>query len=723
MAPSSSRRRVLQFGFAPVLVSFVHLGCEAWFGNDLWPTLARQRRSKQLLHYNSRNDPNEQHMVPRMRYSNEPTNGMQQRNQEVSHVLVPQQIGGETKPVSEHSLLRAIEQVNAILRLYEESRLDISRNANYSSIGKRLLDATISPEVVLAALESVVLNARFELDDESLKRVEGLIWRLQRAGLVPSLAVMETLWMMLQYQEAKDSSKAGEIVERAATVLALWYSWAQPSSDKKLPPPPGVYLLKVLDSAAQQNITMSPHIWDVYTEAHSAHVLPQQVFHLAFSILSYSGSEWQIRTCHILRSMMSSSSEYQASVAQLMFALEVSSTTGRATDAAWLIRLLEHDGQADPCLLRQYFIKSLLRSTEPGSLHYMERYVFAQQPSGNETMPESPRWIDTVKMLLQKWSDARIPGAGIRAEHIFRCCEEVLRQETNSTLCPDEECVYHVVMAYLNEHSVSLSHVVDASNFVRDCVSKQYLSNPNSNNTGPTRQSFPIFDRLLGSFVSQSSMDSKAGQYSDQLFRFFIIQHRSRNVSEEPGPQHLGRLLRQFNRSPVSARSVRKGLEYFQLLACLHARNKTSVGPNFLNARQLLGLLARTNQSQYYGDIGEAILNSVLDETRPDPYSLGHMFWCVIQCHCNLGNSTYGLEAAMRVLEQMEDFHLQNPSKLILTSAPYQTILGTVAACGAGSANSDLVHSLREKMDFVIGSRQSVATLPSEDLRRFGAVL
>jgi hypothetical protein len=72
------------------------------------------------------------------------------------------------------SLRHAIEQVHAILDLYEES----TRTAPQSEYGR---DAMISPDIVLTILESVVMtqsNADEFWNADSLEKLEDLVWRL-----------------------------------------------------------------------------------------------------------------------------------------------------------------------------------------------------------------------------------------------------------------------------------------------------------------------------------------------------------------------------------------------------------------------------------------------------------------------------------------------------------------------------------------------------------------
>jgi hypothetical protein len=256
------------------------------------------------------------------------------------------------------------------------------------------------------------------------------------------------------------------------------------------------------------------------------------------------------------------------------------------------------------------------------------------------------------------------------------------------------------------------------------------------------------------SISNSNKINKQALESSNQLFQFFMIAHRKGHLvgsGEEPDCYHLGHVLRQWNlacrrQSSSSSSSsssstgtgdtaklaAAKSLEYYRLFS----NGIASCQPDVFNVRQVLGTLAKSGQTGYqYGRIAEQLLNKTLLQViqtsgdyystsknpssstvvvdvarsstrtapatrRLDPYALGHMFWCVIACHCQdewimehhynddtagaatastCYYSTSGIPAAMNVLKRLEDLHARQPQTVFLTGASYQTIVSYLA--------------------------------------------
>jgi hypothetical protein len=181
-----------------------------------------------------------------------------------------------------------------------------------------------------------------------------------------------------------------------------------------------------------------------------------------------------------------------------------------------------------------------------------------------------------IKLLLRKCSMERVPGSGRRAERIFY---RSLRALNATGWRPDAECVYYVVACYLQEHS--LSHIRMADRFVRQCIQDFGLL-PVQQHAGSTScTSWRIFDRLLESYSMLAAVnatdESKLIKRADELFRFFLVQHRNgRVVAEEPDEHHLGHLVRLWNRgndgSTAANTTHEKVAEYYQLMRDLRKR-------------------------------------------------------------------------------------------------------------------------------------------------------
>jgi len=369
-------------------------------------------------------------------------------------------------------------------------------------------------------------------------------------------------------------------------------------------------------------------------------------------------------------------------------ALKVAAMYGRVQDAAWLIRRIQQQQQwkvdeskvtAPPSfdnflhqqqILRLRFIEALFHNddgnNDPGALLYMEQLVFSGFNA--DTREDNSFSASALQMLLLKWSKSRKPGAGKRAEAVL------IRMKETTNFNAVSAAYKAVIIAYLHEESRTLDQVQDADRFLR-----QYLAHIDdgerlgvqSHEEAMLDNYLPhdwnVFDRVLEAYAScYVQNDTQASNAADELFRFFLLQHRDGKLlcCEEPGPNHLSHVLRQWNgkKRPTFADAC-KSLEYFRLLESLARRGVISAPPSIYNARQVLGTLARS-KAKGFGADAEQLLQHVLlgaeshhrssnHHDAPETKVLGHMFWCVVKCYCN-EKSKSGTRSALAVIDQME---------------------------------------------------------------------
>lgn len=571
------------------------------------------------------------------------------------------------------SLDRAIEQVHALMDLYLEAPSNKDRTgASTTAVSPDMIlhdgvGSTISSEIVLTAVQSLILGSLSPTDRheqqqqenlrDSLDKIEAVVWRLKEANLTPSLQIMDSLWILYESDlhsmetscshhnnDHPDTNTSKSAERRALNLLSRWYEW---TALGELPPPPRLAAVRVLEHA--HPALHLPHVWSMYQRAHRGCLARENPLPRAFyeSVLSFLSSEAE-KQCRALRDManLPSSPSHHPTAAELESALANAASAGLAQEVAWIIRQLQaleqdddDDHNTNAKKYQRFFVESLLHSKDAGSLQYMEQYVLSQ-PNAD---------LDSFKCLLQKLSQARIPGAGMRAEAVFR---------RMAVVEPDWECVSHVVTAYLNEYSVSLSHVMDADIFVRDCVASHRYSS--SNTTIPVvelTKDLALFDRLLEAYAQFASRSDpfKAEKHADELFRYMMVQHREGRIPEEPEPAHLQHLLTIWNRFPATHKD-KKCLEYWQLLNHLHRRQVLSKKPTIQQARLLLSTLARTNEKGV-APAAESVFWSFWNDTKATERSsasaglYNHMAWCVVKCYCQ---SREGIEAAWCLLNKLE---------------------------------------------------------------------
>ena len=566
----------------------------------------------------------------------------------------------EISPKKEgESWRRAIQHANAILDLYNDTQRGLSEDLVMSTLENVVKHSTDEPHEMTGAL---------------LEDVECLVWRLRDFDLIPSLRVLEALWEMQLFHRNNQAEKASKQVGRQVNLLAHWREWSsiQRSGYRSaLQPPQESYLVDLLRYAADENVSMSFTLWELYESVSQDPKTPcgRIVYSYVLRILAQSPSSWSVRQRRVCNDMITRSKlqdPLRPSPDELRNALEAAAITGRAQDAAWLLRTLgmcpEHsDKLTEEC--RTLFLKALLHSDEPGSLMYMEELIL----SGKWENDTPLHW----KMLLRKYAQSGKTGCGARAERAFRAMENRNR-DTRTDWTPDVQSLYITVHAYLNEPNRSLLHVLDATRLVKRCMTSYDLYCSESEH--PIR----IFDTLLAAFNDYARTDPKAVIAADELFRYFMVQHRDGRVrDEEPDRFILGHILRHWNRQfkkDLLQKGAHKSLEYFRLCRTLFDKNIISSPPDLFNVRQLLGTLARSGEPGFGAVANETLTDALTMESPIHPYALGHMYWCVIKSYCN----EYKVEEAMAILNEWESAFSANPSAIRLTGAPYQTIINTL---------------------------------------------
>eukprot|EP00977_Amphora_coffeiformis_P003652 scaffold710_cov171-Amphora_coffeaeformis.AAC.21 len=555
---------------------------------------------------------------------------------------------------------RAIQHANAILDLYNDTQRGLSEDLVMSTLENVVQHSTDKPHEVTGAL---------------LEDVECLVWRLRDFDLIPSLRVLEAVWAMQLFHRNNRAEKASKQVGRQVNLLSHWREW---SSIKRvgyrrgLQPPRESYLVDLLRYAADENVSMSFTLWELYQSVSQDPKTPcgRIIYSYVLKILAQSPSSWSVRQRRVCNEMITRSKLIDPlwpSPDEVRIALEAAAAAGRAQDAAWLLRTLkmcpDHSDELEhEC--RTLFLKALFYTDEPGSLMYMEE-LFLSEKWENDT---SDHW----KLLLQKYTQSNEVGVGARAEGVFQAMENRHRDKCSDWM-PDLQSLYHVVQAYLNEPQRSLLHVLDATRLVKRCVTSYDLYR--ADNESPIR----IFDTLLAAYDDYARTDTRAVKAADELFRFFMVQHRNGRVrDEEPDRFILGHILRHWNRQfkkDLLQKGAHKSLEYFRLFRTLFDKNIISSPPDLFNVRQLLGTLARSGEPGFGAVANETLAEALTMESPIHPYALGHMYWCVIKSYCNEDK----VEEALAILNEWESAFAANPSAIRLTGAPYQTIINTLA--------------------------------------------
>ena len=570
-------------------------------------------------------------------------------------------INDETAKSKDGSWRKAIQHTNAILDMYNET------------------EGGVTEDLVMSTIEHVIqkfLDKPYEAGDPILENVETLVWRLRDFNLVPSVHMLNALWEKQQCHRDNSADNASEYVTRQVNLLTNWRVWSamkERKSKRRLGPPPVSYFLDVLQYVVDQKLSMSLPLWELYQSISRDPEVPcvRIIYSQVLKILAQSPANWTVLQKSVCYDMITQSSQklgepFWPSQEEILKALRASAQEGRAQDAAWLLRALEsYSERTDEVTKesRSLFLRAVYNSSDPGSLVYMKELLFSRKWENDD--------LDNWKMLLQKTADSKISGCGKRARDIFRVLEKKCKRDREAWM-PDSVCVYHVVKAYLNDPNKDIQTLLNACDFVKHTVWSYNLYR------NEAHKSVRLFDTLLSAFDDYAHTNHLVICAVDELFRFFVIQHREGRVHEEPDCYHLGHLLRYFNRQYHDSRlrlGAKKSLEYYRLFRSLHQRGSISSPPSLFNTQQMLGTLARS-QEPGFGSAANATLHEALPLDSPiAPHALGHMYWCVIRCYCTDNK----VKEAISVLTIWEDEFDANPSLIRLTEAPYNTIINTLA--------------------------------------------
>jgi hypothetical protein len=524
------------------------------------------------------------------------------------------------------SIHNAIRQVHAIFDLYGSTSTSTSSTADTLIHMSPDLALTTLQGVVVQSVDIMNQQKKEKLescnsdrDNDSdsdidnniiMEQLHALVWRLtDDLCLVPSRRVLETLcgirqmtWISSQPQQptkfndndCRQKQNNLQTVSRIARLLLLAdrYEFERTtraggtckkqfglsvSSDC-------TFLIQLLEFTVHHYVPMSFEVWELYCTAHNRQqhnkypAPPRQMYSYMLTTLAHSPLEWKVRQTRVVQDMTHSSlrtqqqcrscenydCKYKPTANELFGALDTAAQNGRVQDAAWLLRQLMPmkrngvDMDMDSESIRTRFFQALFRSTEPGALRYMEKLFSLSNGSGWQS-------VDRGKLLLQKFSLEKTPGAGKRAQACFQHMENGLDDWQ-----PDGETILCVVVAYLQENNMTLSNVMDADSFVRRCVGEYGRQHDDRKATGANTNTqpypWPVFDRLLEAYAScGAATDAEALLAADTLFRFFLVQHREGNVAEEPHNGHLKSILSKWKHHP-NATGAQKSLEYVRIV-------------------------------------------------------------------------------------------------------------------------------------------------------------
>ena len=595
------------------------------------------------------------------------------------------------------SELRAVTQVSALLDLYNSTTLGTTS------------DAEISGQIVSKAFEGLIERLfqvrKQTIDGRILEWLESLLWRIGELQLVPTYKSVETLWLMQQQysQQLHAQETPGKQVGRSVRLLMEWSIHSE-NSGRELGRPPYEYVIYTLTLAKETNVTMSFRMWDLYShlQAHDAE-LSRDLFELFLEILSTSPGSWKARQCDVLQDLerryrTTGDISFQPSVAELQSALVAAARYGRAAEATWLFRVLrERQTKTQTHTSLNLWFQAICKSKELGSAAYVEHLLESAQADDETSDYYDLKFLLNNRyyynMALQKWAVTRTPGSGKRAEALFEKMVSIHKETGNVGMRPNEESLHHVVLAYAREEPATLQNLRDAHGFLQ-----RSLQQLGSLRQESSTRHWRTFDNLLEAY-SKFYDDPASAAAADKLFRFFLVQHRDGNVSEEPDQYHLGHLLRIWNKAPTNY-GTQKSLEFYQLMDSLAAQGKIQNPPDLYNIRQLLGTLSQSGEAGH-GEFAKFLLDQILAvETLKDaydPFVLGHIFWCVIKCNCNERHAE-GLRRASEVLYLLESLHLEDETVVRLTGASYKQVISAWAELG-GSGAGEQAQLILDKLE------------------------
>ena len=464
------------------------------------------------------------------------------------------------RPSQEESVHHAIEQVHAIMDLY-----------SLTQISSDMITTTLDGVIQTVFREKTHMTSRKNKEDSSiLDELEGLVWRLGELNIpLDSIMALKAMLSMQRHKyetETLESKRA--YIDRAAKLLLYYCQGGRQEVDQRIPRSfrwPREDTRGVLQFAKSNQVGMTPHLWDLFQHLRihdPEEKFVREVTSDTLHILADSEETWIAQSHAILigledRYRVTNNTLYLARDDELELALSTASTLGHAQQATWLFRRLynKHRSPSDRKQLWCRLMTAYAQSHSEGSLSYMERLVRSQEEMHHR---------DIFNIVLKRISKERTPGTGLRAENFFN--EMLLlssKPNKAASLHPNMESLSYCTTAYLDEKPRVLENVVNA-----DALVRRFFSTYNVTKYHHDGDSIPngrVFERLLEAYASCAPKDPKAIQAAEDLFRFFLLQHRDGNTTERPCAKHLDYMLQLLSQQP-NKRNAETSLEFFRIL-------------------------------------------------------------------------------------------------------------------------------------------------------------
>jgi hypothetical protein len=514
---------------------------------------------------------------------------------DLSAVQAPRPFKTKTlQPEQVTSWNRALEQINALFDL-----------ANY--MGDDSL--AVSNDLVLTALESFVNRLRISVQEGSIRvefveniagllsAVEALVCRVNEIHTSPTLSTVESVWWILQ-QERQNGTMTSVESRRTIHLLKNWTAWSEQLGTPLFGRPPPIQLVM---QPFRESAVMSTDLWDFYLSllrrtpsaqrdytksSYKSNDTPSDVpfFELSLfvlKILSRSALEWELCQCQVIKRIVQTSSKSEPNSPDLIMgmllnyawnALHASVKAGCVTDSAWLARFIMSTtpdiDETATTEMHMLLFESMFHSYDPGSLLYMERFLWEHQSDAKWGLPFN---ATTCQMLLSKYAQTAAMNPYYTTASLGRRAERFMYRAYQKLYCkqwhPDLACAVHVLDAYLPitvggmiNASLLLSRVRKADYFVRNFVRQFHLQPRADNEEVGMNSSYRVYERLFDAYYDAVLMSfhnddeisrintNRIAQHADELFRFYLIQHRDGRIhSEIPSEAHLHQLIRLFN--------------------------------------------------------------------------------------------------------------------------------------------------------------------------------
>lgn len=495
---------------------------------------------------------------------------------------------GNVQQKREESVYYAIEQVHAIMDIYTLTKSvspDIITTTLDGVIQKVFREKTHVTETTTTTTTSNTTGGADHDDNRILYELEGLVGRLGELN-IPLDSIM-SLKAMLSMQRTKyESQSPGSkwaYVDRAAKLLLLYYQGGAcqgSDSNKSTFQGPREDTREVLRFAKSNQVGMTPHLWDLFE--HLRNTDPEDIFVKEITndivrILSSSDQTWKEQclslhgkadkkaVCETSSSSINTTMLQCAEEEHLEHAAAFSKAAalGRAQEATRLFRSLYKEATS-PDQQKELWCQLLMayaNSNHNGSVAYMERLLLTQ----NET-----RYIETFNICFQSMSKLKTPGKGLRAEMLLNQMLRLDQTVNNNNspaagLTPDMESLNYCVTAFLDEKPRVLYDVVNADNLAR-WLCLTYNATKYDLDSSKDNKDLGVFEKLLKAYAFHAFLQQDVSaviKAAEQLFRFFLLQHRAGRVTEHPSYQHLVYMLQILNQKPHKSHVT--SLEFFRL--------------------------------------------------------------------------------------------------------------------------------------------------------------